>query len=124
MICMADFIKYTEQPSRYRHLEQMSVNEILIHINSEDKTVPEAVERSLPQIERLASVISDQMLAGGRMFYIGAGTSGRLGIVDASECPPTYGVPYGLVIGIIAGGDKAITQAVEFAEDDKCQGRA
>ncbi|MDB5232540.1 MAG: N-acetylmuramic acid 6-phosphate etherase [Chitinophagaceae bacterium] len=121
---MTDFIKYTEQPSVYRRLEQMSVNEILVHINHEDKTVPEAVERSLPQIEKLTSVISDKMLAGGRMFYIGAGTSGRLGIVDASECPPTYGVPYGLVIGIIAGGDKAITQAVEFAEDDKEQGWA
>lgn len=102
----------------------MTVEEILININNEDKTVPLAVERSLPQIEKLTSVISDKMLAGGRLFYIGAGTSGRLGIVDASECPPTYGVPYGLVIGIIAGGEKAITQAVEFAEDNKEDGWA
>ena len=119
---MREFIKYTEQTSTYRHLEKMPVHEILTHINREDQTVPEAVGRALPQIEKLASLISDKMLAGGRLFYIGAGTSGRLGIVDASECPPTYGVPYGLVIGIIAGGDKAITQAVEFAEDDKDQG--
>ena len=116
---MSKFQKVTEQPSHYRHLEKMSVEEILININNEDKTVPLAVEKALPQIEKLASIISDKMLAGGRLFYIGAGTSGRLGIVDASECPPTYGVPYGLVIGIIAGGEKAITQAVEFAEDKK-----
>ncbi|HEX3024209.1 MAG TPA: N-acetylmuramic acid 6-phosphate etherase, partial [Chitinophagaceae bacterium] len=96
---MDKFIKVTEQSSKYRHLEGMTVEEILININNEDKTVPLAVERSLPQIEKLTSVISDKMLAGGRLFYIGAGTSGRLGIVDASECPPTYGVPYGLVIG-------------------------
>ncbi len=119
---MKKFIKITEQPSHYTHLEKMSVEEILSNINQEDKTVPLAVERSLPQIEKLASVIGDKMLAGGRLFYIGAGTSGRLGIVDASECPPTYGVPYGLVIGIIAGGDKAITHAVEFAEDSNEQG--
>ena len=119
---MKKFIKITEQPSHYTHLEKMSVEEILSNINQEDKTVPLAVERSLPQIEKLASVIGDKMLAGGRLFYIGAGTSGRLGIVDASECPPTYGVPYGLVIGIFAGGDKAITHAVEFAEDSNEQG--
>lgn len=116
------FQKITEQPSYYRHLEKMSVGELLSNINKEDKTVPEAVAKAIPQIERLAEVASDKMLMGGRMFYIGAGTSGRLGIVDASECPPTYGVPYGLVIGIIAGGEKAITTAVEFAEDDKEQG--
>lgn len=116
------FQKITEQPSYYRHLEKMSVGELLSNINKEDKTVPEAVAKAIPQIERLAEVASDKMLMGGRMFYIGAGTSGRLGIVDASECPPTYGVPYGLVIGIIAGGEKAITTAVEFAEDDKVQG--
>jgi N-acetylmuramic acid 6-phosphate etherase len=114
---MPDFIKVTEQPSTYRHLEKMSVPELLININKEDKTVPDAVEAAIPQIEKLVSVISDKMRAGGRLFYIGAGTSGRLGIVDASECPPTFGVPYGLVIALIAGGDKAITQAVEFAED-------
>jgi N-acetylmuramic acid 6-phosphate etherase len=116
------FEKITEQSSNYRHLEKMTVGEILVNINAEDRTVPEAVEKAIPQIEKLAEVASDKMLMGGRMFYIGAGTSGRLGIVDASECPPTYGVPYGLVIGIIAGGEKAITTAVEFAEDDKEQG--
>lgn len=114
--------RVTEQPSSYRHLEKMSVMEILKNINREDKVVPDAVEKAIPQIEKLAEAVSDKMLMGGRMFYIGAGTSGRLGIVDASECPPTYGVPYGLVIGIIAGGEKAITMAVEFAEDDKEQG--
>ena len=116
------FEKITEQPSNYRHLEKMTVGEILKNINAEDRTVPEAVEKAIPQIEKLAEIASDKMLMGGRLFYIGAGTSGRLGIVDASECPPTYGVPYGLVIGIIAGGEKAITTAVEFAEDDKTQG--
>ena len=114
--------RVTEQSSNYRHLENMSLEELLVNINSEDKTVPLAVEKAIPQIEKLVEVAADKMLMGGRMFYIGAGTSGRLGIVDASECPPTYGVPYGLVIGIIAGGEKAITTAVEFAEDDKEQG--
>ena len=114
--------RVTEQPSNYRHLEKMPVAELLLNINKEDKTVPDAVEKAIPTIEKLVDAISDKMLMGGRMFYIGAGTSGRLGIVDASECPPTYGVPYGLVIGIIAGGEKAITTAVEFAEDDKEQG--
>ena len=96
--------RVTEQPSNYRHLEKMPVAELLLNINKEDKTVPDAVEKAIPTIEKLVDAISDKMLMGGRMFYIGAGTSGRLGIVDASECPPTYGVPYGLVIGIIAGG--------------------
>ena len=114
--------RVTEQPSNYRHLEKMPVAELLLNINKEDKTVPDAVEKAIPTIEKLVDAIGDKMLMGGRMFYIGAGTSGRLGIVDASECPPTYGVPYGLVIGIIAGGEKAITTAVEFAEDDKEQG--
>jgi N-acetylmuramic acid 6-phosphate etherase len=90
----------------------MTVHEILVNINKEDQTVPERVNKVIPQIEKLAEAASDKMLMGGRMFYIGAGTSGRLGIVDASECPPTYGVPYGLVIGVIAGGEKAITTAV------------
>ncbi len=116
------FEKITEESSRYRHLEKMSVAELLMNINKEDKTVPAAVEKAIPQIEKLAEIAGDKMLMGGRLFYIGAGTSGRLGIVDASECPPTYGVPKGLVIGIIAGGEKAITSAVEFAEDDKDQG--
>lgn len=116
------FKSITESESKHRHLEQMSVHDVLSHINGEDKTVPAAIEKILPQIERLVQVIVDKMLMGGRLFYIGAGTSGRLGIVDASECPPTFGVPYGLVIGIIAGGFKAITEAVEFAEDDLQQG--
>ncbi|MBI5857295.1 MAG: N-acetylmuramic acid 6-phosphate etherase [Sphingobacteriales bacterium] len=116
------FRKITEEPSMYRHLEKMSILEILSNINEEDEKVSVAVKIAVPQIEKLVETASDKMLMGGRMFYIGAGTSGRLGIVDASECPPTYGVPYGLVIGIIAGGEKAITTAVEFAEDDKEQG--
>lgn len=119
---MAEFIRTTEQESNYQDLDKMSVAEILTDINAEDKIVPYAVKKAIPQIEALVQVIADKMLAGGRLFYIGAGTSGRLGIVDASECPPTYGVPYGLVIGIIAGGEKAITNAVEFAEDDNEQG--
>lgn len=115
------FTKTTEQSSKYEHLEKMSVHELLSNINNEDKTVPLAVERALPQIETLVSKIVEQMKKGGRLFYIGAGTSGRLGIVDASECPPTFGVPFDMVIGIIAGGDVAIRKAVEFAEDDKNQ---
>lgn len=116
------FKKVTEQESNYRHLDRMSVEELLLNINKEDKTVPAAVEKAIPDIEKLVTVIVENMISGGRLFYIGAGTSGRLGVVDASECPPTYGVPYGLVIGIIAGGDEAILKAVEFAEDDKEQG--
>ncbi|MET0392693.1 MAG: N-acetylmuramic acid 6-phosphate etherase [Chitinophagaceae bacterium] len=116
------FEKITEQESPYHHLEKMPVGEILAHINKEDQGVPVAVQKAIPQIEKLAEVVSDKMLMGGRLFYIGAGTSGRLAIVDASECPPTYGVPYGLVVGVIAGGEKAITTAIEFAEDDWEQG--
>ncbi len=119
---MSEFKKITEQASTYHHLEKMGVTELLIHINEEDQTVPSAVAKAIPQIENLVQAITDKMLMGGRLFYIGAGTSGRLAIVDASECPPTYGVPYGLVVGVIAGGEKAITSAVEFAEDDKEQG--
>lgn len=114
--------KITELPSLYRNLEDMSVGEILGHINDEDKKVPEAVHKALPQITHLVENISSRMLAGGRLFYIGAGTSGRLGVLDASECPPTYGVPADLVVGVIAGGNIAITQAVENAEDDCEQG--
>ena len=116
------FKKVTEQSSRYRHLEKMSITEILTNINKEDKRVPKAIKKVIPQIEALVFAITDKMTMGGRLFYIGAGTSGRLGILDASECPPTFGVPQGLVIGVIAGGDIAITQAVEFAEDDEEQG--
>ncbi|MGN6416247.1 MAG: N-acetylmuramic acid 6-phosphate etherase [Pseudobacter sp.] len=119
---MSDFLKVTESTSKYRHLEEMSINEILGHMNDEDKTVPAAVEKCIPQIKKLVEAISDKMLAGGRLFYIGAGTSGRLAVVDASECPPSFGVPQGLVVGIIAGGAPAILQAVENAEDSKTQG--
>lgn len=122
ILLMDTFQKITEQPSKYRHLEKMTIGELLTNINNEDKTVPYAVEKAIPQIEKLVAAIADKMLAGGRLFYIGAGTSGRLAVVDASECPPTYGVPYGLVIAVIAGGDEAITQAVENAEDDRLQG--
>lgn len=117
-----DFTKTTESDSNYSHLEKMKVAELLQHINNEDKTVPLAVEKSLPQIERLTEEVSEKLKNGGRLFYIGAGTSGRLGVVDASECPPTFGVPHGMVIGLIAGGDKAIRDAVEFAEDSTNQG--
>jgi N-acetylmuramic acid 6-phosphate etherase len=115
------FTKTTEQSSKYEHLEKMSVQELLANINQEDKTVPLAVEKALPQIENLVTIIVAKMKLGGRLFYIGAGTSGRLGVVDASECPPTFGVPFDLVVGIIAGGDKAIRRAVENAEDDANQ---
>jgi N-acetylmuramic acid 6-phosphate etherase len=116
------FEKITEQTSSYHHLEKMSVRELLTNINKEDQKVPHAVEKAIPQIEKLVEAIVEKMLTGGRLFYIGAGTSGRLGIVDASECPPTFGIDYGIVIGIIAGGQEAITSAVEFAEDDMLQG--
>lgn len=115
------FTKTTEQSSKYEHLEQMSVLDLLTNINNEDKTVPLAIEKALPQIEVVVTKVVEQLQNGGRLFYIGAGTSGRLGIVDASECPPTFGVPFDLVIGIIAGGDTAIRKAVEFAEDDSNQ---
>lgn len=111
----------TERESHYKNLEQLSVLEILENINKEDQTVPLAVKKALPQIEQLAAITASRMKAGGRLFYIGAGTSGRLGVVDASECPPTFGVPFDMVVGIIAGGDGAIRKAVEFAEDDAQQ---
>ncbi len=114
--------KTTESDSKYKALEKMSVKELLVNINKEDKTVPDSIEKVIPKIEKLVNVIVTQMKNGGRLFYVGAGTSGRLGIVDASECPPTFGVAQGLVIGLIAGGDKAIRKAVEFAEDDTKQG--
>lgn len=116
------FIKITELPSRHRHLEQMSVRELLTNINEEDTGVPAAVREAIPAIEAFVLAAADKMLAGGRLFYLGAGTSGRLGILDASECPPTYGVPPELVTGLIAGGDKAIRSAVEKAEDNEIQG--
>jgi len=116
------FKKTTETDSNYNHLEKMTVLELLKNINAEDKTVAHAVERALPQIEALTIQVSDALKQGGRLFYLGAGTSGRLGIVDASECPPTFGVDHRVVIGLIAGGDSAIRKAVEFAEDSKEQG--
>ena len=111
----------TEKSSHYDNLERMPVKEILEHINQEDQTVPIAVKKALPQIEALVTITAERMKQGGRLFYIGAGTSGRLGVVDASECPPTFGVPFDMVVGIIAGGDGAIRKAVEFAEDDTDQ---
>jgi N-acetylmuramic acid 6-phosphate etherase len=112
----------TESDSHYNDLEKMPLSTLLISINQEDKTVPDAVEKAIPMIEQLIHAIVPKMKSGGRLFYIGAGTSGRLGVVDASECPPTFGVDHGLVIGIIAGGDKAIRYPVEFAEDNLEQG--
>lgn len=114
--------RITEQPSRHDDLERKTTGELLQLINTEDRTVPEAVSTAIPAIETLVDGIVERMQRGGRLFYMGAGTSGRLGVVDASECPPTFGVPHGLVIGLIAGGDAAIRKAVEFAEDDTAQG--
>jgi len=115
-------IRQTESPSKYNHLEKMSTANLLTNINQEDQTVALSVKKSLKQIQQLVDAAYERMSMGGRLFYIGAGTSGRLGIVDASECPPTFGVPFGMVIGLIAGGDNAIRKAVEFAEDDPKQG--
>ncbi|MDX2189473.1 MAG: N-acetylmuramic acid 6-phosphate etherase [Bacteroidota bacterium] len=112
-------MKETEASSLYNDLDKMDIHTILKSINEEDKKVPFAIEKSLSQIEKLVEVIAEKMISGGRLFYIGAGTSGRLGIVDASECPPTFGVPYDLVIGMMAGGDVAMRKAAEGAEDNK-----
>lgn len=119
---MSAFRKTTEENSAYSHLEQMSVQDLLASINREDKKVPEVIEKVIPAIARLVEAIVSKMAAGGRLFYLGSGTSGRLGIVDASELPPTFGAPQGWVIGLIAGGDAAIRKAQEFAEDDVEQG--
>lgn len=108
----------TEQDSNYQNLHELSIEDILTNINNEDQEVPFAVRKSLKNIEALASAITQNMKQGGRLFYIGAGTSGRLGVLDASECPPTFGVSHDMVIGLIAGGDTAIRKAVENAEDD------
>ena len=118
---MADFKKITETPSLHDHLEQMGTEEILLQMNKEDQKVAEAVKAVIPQITALVNEIETRFYDGGRLFYIGAGTSGRLGILDASEIPPTYGMPHERVIGLIAGGDSAIRKAVEFAEDDTKQ---
>ncbi len=112
----------TESASSHNNLENKSISELLFGMNEEDRSVPHAVALALPQIENLIAEVVSKMQHGGRLFYMGAGTSGRLGIVDASECPPTFGVDFGKVIGIIAGGDGAIRKAVEFAEDDEEQG--
>jgi N-acetylmuramic acid 6-phosphate etherase len=117
-----DFKKITEQNSNYDNIEQRSILEILDKINIEDQKVSLAVKKVIPNINSLVQAVTKKMKLGGRLFYIGAGTSGRLGIVDASECPPTFGVSQDLVVGIIAGGDSAIRKAVEFAEDDVNQG--
>ena len=116
------FTKTTEQDSHYNHLETKSIKALLSVINKEDQSVPLAVEKALSQIETLVTQTVKCLQNGGRLFYLGAGTSGRLGILDASECPPTFGVPASMVVGLIAGGDTAIRNAVEFAEDDTQQG--
>ncbi len=115
---MSDFIKITEQPSLHDNLEQLEVPELLDRINQEDQKVALAVRETLPAIGALVEAMEPRFLSGGRLFYIGAGTSGRLGILDASEIPPTYGMPHDRVIGLLAGGDRAIRKAVEHAEDD------
>ncbi|SEC18544.1 N-acetylmuramic acid 6-phosphate etherase [Maribacter dokdonensis] len=109
----------TEQSSNYDDLEKMTVNELLVNMNQEDKAVPLAIERAIPSIEHFVEQTLVRMKKGGRLFYIGAGTSGRLGILDASECPPTFGVSDDWIIGLIAGGDKALRKAVENAEDNE-----
>lgn len=114
--------KITEQPSRYDHLEKKSVSELLQYINDEDALVAEAVRKAMPQIKALVEAIEPRMKRGGRLFYVGAGTSGRLGVLDASELPPTFGISEDWVVGIIAGGDEALRHAVEKAEDDPEQG--
>jgi len=119
---MEEFKRTTESESRHQELEYKSVLELLNGLNEEDQSVPFLVAKCIPQIQALINDLVPKMKEGGRLFYIGAGTSGRLGIVDASECPPTFGVPQGWVIGIIAGGDGAIRKAVEFAEDSETQG--
>ena len=117
-----NMFKITESESLYNNLEKKSASDILNEINKEDQKVAIAVQKCIPVISELVEVIYQKMNLGGRLFYIGAGTSGRLGILDASECPPTFGVPDNWVIGIIAGGDKAIRKSQEFAEDSKLQG--
>ncbi|MFR9166128.1 MAG: N-acetylmuramic acid 6-phosphate etherase [Dysgonomonas sp.] len=116
------FVKISEQPSLYDDLEKKSVHELLVGINNEDKKVALAVEKAIPQIEKLVTQIVPRMEKGGRIFYIGAGTSGRLGVLDASEIPPTFGMSNTLVIGVIAGGERALRNPVEKAEDDMAEG--
>ena len=116
-----EYKKITETPSNYEGLEHMDTNSILVNMNSEDKKIADAVEKVIPQISKLVDQLSERFKDGGRLFYIGAGTSGRLGILDASEIPPTFGMPHERVVGLIAGGDTAIRKAVENAEDDTQQ---
>mgnify|MGYP003296541357 CR=1 FL=1 len=116
------FEKITEKPSLYDNLEQKSVLEILQDINTEDQKVALATQQCIPQIEKLVTQIVPRMKQGGRLFYLGAGTSGRLGVLDASEIPPTFGMPPTLVVGLIAGGDTALRNPVEHAEDDAQRG--
>jgi len=114
-------LRQTEKESNYRDLDKMSVRELLTNMNKEDKTVPMAVEKAIPQLAPLVEAAVEKMRRGGRLFYIGAGTSGRLGVLDASECPPTFGVPEDWVIGLMAGGDIALRKGIEHAEDDEEQ---
>lgn len=116
------FEKSTEKESKYQQLEKMSTLDLLQNINQEDHLVPQVIQKIIPDIEAVVEITVEKLKQGGRLIYMGAGTSGRLGVVDASECPPTFGVPHELVIGLIAGGDKAIRKAVENAEDDAQQG--
>ncbi|MFZ4725465.1 MAG: N-acetylmuramic acid 6-phosphate etherase [Paludibacter sp.] len=118
----SSFIKITEQPSLHENLDKKSVNQLLIEMNEEDKKVPYAVEKAIPQIEALVEKIVERMKRGGRIFYLGAGTSGRLGVLDASEIPPTFGMSPSLVVGLIAGGERALRNPVENAEDDLKKG--
>lgn len=118
---MSDYIKITEKTSLYDHLEKMDIPSLLWNINKEDQKIAEAVSKAIPAIAELVGQLTEKFNQGGRLFYIGAGTSGRLGILDASEIPPTFGMPHDRVIGLIAGGDQAIRKAVENAEDDKKQ---
>jgi N-acetylmuramic acid 6-phosphate etherase len=119
---MSSFIRVTEQESNYNHLEKMSVHELLTAMNKEDMGVPLAVQKAIPQIEALVTALAGQILSGGRLFYMGAGTSGRLGVLDASEIPPTYGMPKGTIVGLMAGGEYAIRNSVEAAEDSTIDG--
>ena len=116
------FTKITEQPSLYNNLETKTAEQLLREINTEDRKVAEVVEITIPQVAKLVELIVPRMKRGGRIFYMGAGTSGRLGVLDASELPPTFGVPKTLVLGLIAGGDTALRNAVENAEDDEEHG--
>lgn len=116
---MAKELPHTERPGKHDHLETLSAEELMFKMNDEDQTVAGVVRGCIPKLSALAEAIVERMNRGGRLFYLGAGTSGRLGIVDASECPPTFGIEHGRVIGLIAGGDTAIRKAVEFAEDDR-----